>query len=183
MCDMCTYVYVDAHLPWCDVCVCVCVCMCVMYACVYEYKCMHAMCMLYMCDVYWVWMHTCHDTHVKVIGQAQMSVFAFYHVVLSCVSLTVGMVSLGSWCCNYTCVCAAASATQVVRLVWQVLRPLNHLPTVHHPLKHLVCFMALRSTVDPGPEKHKQAYTPVDYSVAFRTGKHHDLFSLVEVGE
>jgi hypothetical protein len=43
--------------------------------------------------------------------------------------------------------------------------------------------MALRSTVDPGPEKHKQAYTPVDYSVAFRTGKHHDLFSLVEVGE
>lgn len=38
-------------------------------------------------------MHTCHDTHVKVVGQAQVTVSASNLVFLSCVNQTNRMVS------------------------------------------------------------------------------------------
>lgn len=131
------YVYMCLHgctLTICDF------YMCVRYVHAYMSTDVFMSCVCCMCVMcMWVWMCTCHDTHVKVIGQTQVSVFAFYYVVLSWVSLTNGTVSfqqsllsflipIGSWCWDYTCVCDTASATQVVRLVQQVLHPLNHLP-------------------------------------------------------
>lgn len=132
-------------------------------------------CVLY---VYmWVCVHTRRDTHVKVVGHARLSVFAFSHVFLSCVSLTNGKVSFqkssflsfpiltGSCCWHDTCVCAASSATQVVRLVQQVIHPLNRLPqmTPRHPS----CGCKERS--GPKAWENNQAYTPMNYSAVHRT--------------
>lgn len=133
----------------------------------------YVLCVCYMCVYMWVCMYTCHYIHMKVIGQAQVSVFVFYHVVLSCVSLINGKVSfqkssfpffpipIGSWCWDYTCVCAAASATQVVRLVQQVLHPLNHLPQMTPRCHSCDC----KGHSGPTAWENSQAYTPVDYSV------------------
>lgn len=47
-------------------------------------------------------MHTCYDTHVKVVGQAQATVSAFNLVFLSCVNQTNRMVSFQ----HLSCLCS-----------------------------------------------------------------------------